>query len=149
VRFNLSHSEGLVVFAVARAREVGIDVEYIRRDFPVDGVADRIFSATEREALASLGTERKLHAFFTSWTLKEAYFKGLGVGWGTLDSGEHLSLDTLTVLEPSVVEYWSARRGRWSLAGFDAGPGFAAALAIEGDNVQIPSAARSIGARFA
>jgi 4'-phosphopantetheinyl transferase len=149
LRFNLSHSAGVVVFAVARSRDVGIDLEYVRSDFPVEVVADRIFSAAERRALASLATERRVDAFFASWTLKEAYFKGVGVGWGTFDSGEHLSLDTLNVLEPGVVHYWSAERGQWSLTGFDAGAGFAAALAIEGEELQIPSAAQSIDARFA
>jgi 4'-phosphopantetheinyl transferase len=148
LRFNLSHSEGLAVFAVARSREVGIDVEYVRRDFPLELVAERILSAAECQIFATLGAEQKVDTFFAIWTLKEAYFKGLGVGWGTFDSGEQMSLDTLKVPMPEVVQYWTAGRGQWSLAAFDAGVGFAAALAIEGDHVQVPSAARSIEPLF-
>jgi 4'-phosphopantetheinyl transferase len=149
LRFNLSHSEGLAVFAVARSKEVGIDLEYVRREFPVDVVAGRLFSPAEQQALKSLDTERRVEAFFAGWTLKEAYFKGLGVGWGTFDAGEHLPVDIRKVFKPRVFQYWSARRGQWSLAAFEAGAGFAAALAIEGENVRVPSAAQSLDSRLA
>src|SRR5438093_11933609 len=33
VEFNLSHSEGMALIAVARERQVGVDVEWIRHDF--------------------------------------------------------------------------------------------------------------------
>ena len=40
-RFNLSHSHGLAVYAIALNHEVGIDVEYIREDFSELKIADR------------------------------------------------------------------------------------------------------------
>jgi phosphopantetheine--protein transferase-like protein len=94
----------------------------------VEAVAERIFSLTERQTLNALPKQRRVDAFFGSWTRKEAYSKGLGVAWGTFDSGEPMPVDLLNSEQPSVLLYQSARRGRWSLALFDAGAGFAAAL---------------------
>lgn len=37
LHFDLSHSAGLVVFAVVRGRELGVDAEKVRWDFPAMG----------------------------------------------------------------------------------------------------------------
>lgn len=89
--FNVSHTEGLTVCAVAVAGEVeavGVDVERAdRRTSHVD-LARRFFApeeAAEVEA-APEGAER-VELFFRFWTLKEAYLKARGVGLGLeLDS---------------------------------------------------------------
>jgi 4'-phosphopantetheinyl transferase len=47
VRFNLSHTSGLVACAVARARAIGIDVENIRRESSFADLAPRVFSPIE------------------------------------------------------------------------------------------------------
>jgi 4'-phosphopantetheinyl transferase len=148
LRFNLSHSAGVAVFAVAQGREVGIDVEYVRRDFPVEAVAETVFSPVERQGLRALCVERRVDAFFASWTRKEAYLKGVGVGWGTFKSGPQLPLDPLDLMEPSALEYHPEQRGRgqWAVAAFDAGTGFAAALAVEGEDVKVPEVAQTIAA---
>src|SRR5580698_659102 len=41
VTFNVSHSGGIALYAFARRRDVGIDVEQIRRDFDVEPIARR------------------------------------------------------------------------------------------------------------
>jgi 4'-phosphopantetheinyl transferase len=78
--FNLSHTEGMVVFAFARQRRLGIDVEKIRRDFQVQPIAERFFSLTELLALRDLPEEQRHQAFFRCWTCKEAYIKARGEG---------------------------------------------------------------------
>src|SRR5438105_6725302 len=72
LRFNLSHSAGVAVFAIARSRDVGVDVEEVRRDFPFDAVARLFFSTDEQRALQALSTEDRIHAFFIMWTQREA-----------------------------------------------------------------------------
>jgi 4'-phosphopantetheinyl transferase len=60
--------------------EVGVDVEVIR---PVPEMADlveRYFSASERNAFASLAPGLQLKAFFSCWTRKEAFVKASGEG---------------------------------------------------------------------
>ncbi len=75
LRFNLSHTEGATVVAVARSLEIGVDVENVRRGGSLLEIADRFFSPYE---VAQLAHDPEL--FFDFWTLKEAYIKGRGLG---------------------------------------------------------------------
>jgi 4'-phosphopantetheinyl transferase len=79
LRFNLSHTEGLVACAVAIGREVGIDVEHVGRRVLHD-VPERFFSAREVADLRSLPDDEQAMVFFDYWTLKEAYIKARGLG---------------------------------------------------------------------
>ncbi|HEY0081389.1 MAG TPA: hypothetical protein VGB61_01260, partial [Pyrinomonadaceae bacterium] len=45
LRFNLSHSHELVLYAFTRGRDVGVDLEYMRADFAGEEIAARFFSA--------------------------------------------------------------------------------------------------------
>jgi 4'-phosphopantetheinyl transferase len=80
LRFNLSHSAGLVVCALAEGREVGVDVEDLDRAQTDLGIVRRYCSpgeATDIEAQGPRGWHRR---FLTYWTLKEAYLKARGLG---------------------------------------------------------------------
>ncbi|HWO23630.1 MAG TPA: 4'-phosphopantetheinyl transferase superfamily protein [Kofleriaceae bacterium] len=76
--FNLSHCRGLVACAIARGREVGVDVERIA-ELPRD-LIDTIASPAEAAALRALPAAAQAERFFTLWTLKEAYVKARGQG---------------------------------------------------------------------
>lgn len=80
LRFNLSHTAGLVLLAVSRGRDIGVDVEDLRRDTDLS-LADRFFNAVESAALRQLppGPCRRAR-FLETWTLKESYVKALGHG---------------------------------------------------------------------
>ncbi len=78
--FNLSHTRGLVVLAVCREAEVGVDVEAIDRNLDPLRLAARNFSISERATLEACADENRATRFFEVWTLKEAYVKALGVG---------------------------------------------------------------------
>lgn len=79
LRFNLSNAHDLVVCAIAREIEVGVDVECIERTTPID-IADRFFAPPEVEALRALPPAERPARFFDYWTLKESYIKARGVG---------------------------------------------------------------------
>jgi len=81
LRFNLSHTDGMIVCLVAVDREVGIDVENVTHR-QVDGVeiADHYFSTTEVADLRVLPRSEQRDRFFDYWTLKEAYIKARGLG---------------------------------------------------------------------
>jgi 4'-phosphopantetheinyl transferase len=132
VRFNLSHAAGVALYAVAVGREVGIDVEAVRPDFATDQIAERFFSPAERQALRGVEGESRGAAFFACWTRKEAYIKARGQGLSLpLDSFDV----TLVPGEPAALLATRddpGQRDRWWLSALDAGPGFAAALTIEG-----------------
>lgn len=80
LKFNLSHTKGLIALIVAKNREVGVDVEDRERTGRLLNVADRYFSPPEVEALRALPESEKLDRFFLYWTLKESYIKARGMG---------------------------------------------------------------------
>jgi 4'-phosphopantetheinyl transferase len=132
LRFNLSHSGGLAAYAFTHGRELGIDVEQLRPLPDAEGIAERFFSRTEREALRALPGELKCHGFFNCWTRKEAYLKACGSGLArpldefdvTLRPGEPARL-LHVVGQPDEVT-------RWSLCELTPPPGYVAALMVEG-----------------
>ncbi|MFN0063755.1 MAG: 4'-phosphopantetheinyl transferase family protein [Myxococcaceae bacterium] len=80
LRFNLSHTDGMALCAVAMDIDVGVDVEeYAQRSAPTD-VVDQCFTAEEVADLNRLSGPRQRRRFFEYWTLKEAYVKARGVG---------------------------------------------------------------------
>lgn len=81
LRFNLSHTEGMIVCAVCLDHDLGVDVEYIERNTDTLAIADRYFSPSEVQELFSLGDDKsKRSRFFDYWTLKESYIKAWGLG---------------------------------------------------------------------
>jgi 4'-phosphopantetheinyl transferase len=87
IRFNLSHTPGVVACAIALERDVGIDVEEITRKTETIELADRFFSPEEAATLRGLKREDRTERFFSYWTLKESYIKAIGTGLSTpLDS---------------------------------------------------------------
>ncbi len=78
--FNVSHSHELALFAFARDREVGVDIEYVRPVVEAEQIAGRYFSAQEREALRDLPPDRMYEQFFIYWTRLEACLKASGMG---------------------------------------------------------------------
>jgi 4'-phosphopantetheinyl transferase len=82
LRFNLTHTDGLVAVAAAEGAEVGIDAEATDRRVD-DGVAPAVFTAAELALLEGLDGVARQQAFFRLWTLKEAAVKMLGTGLAT------------------------------------------------------------------
>ncbi|MEZ5397810.1 MAG: 4'-phosphopantetheinyl transferase superfamily protein [Bryobacterales bacterium] len=80
IRFNLSHSGSVALFAVSRVHEVGIDIETLRRDFDIAAITDLVFTARERVVFANCTEDRKVAAFLRGWTRKEACLKAIGAG---------------------------------------------------------------------
>ncbi len=115
LEFSVSHSGGLALYAAAKERPVGIDLERIRPGLPVMAIARRLFPPSEVEALAGLAGDAREAAFFALWTRAEAVGKATGKGLLRRPGGDD----------------------RWSVVELDAGPGHAAALAVEGRGWQL------------
>jgi len=79
LRFNLSNTHGLVVCAVVREVDVGVDVEPLDRRWSMR-IAERYFSPAEVAALRTLPEEARARRFLDLWTLKESYIKARGLG---------------------------------------------------------------------
>jgi 4'-phosphopantetheinyl transferase len=73
LHFNVSHSHGHLLVAVARNCAVGIDIEMIRPEMNIEAIAERFFSSEETQQLRALTGLEKREGFFNCWTRKEAY----------------------------------------------------------------------------
>jgi 4'-phosphopantetheinyl transferase len=80
LRFNLSHTSGLVACAVIRELDIGVDVESTARRVRHRDLAERFFGEGELRALRALAPEEQAGRFLELWTLKEAYLKAGGRG---------------------------------------------------------------------
>lgn len=132
--FNLSHSDGLALYAVTRNRKIGVDLERVRPDFADEKIAEQFFAGGEVAALRALPVHAQQEAFFNCWTRKEAFIKARGEGLS-------LPLDDFEVsLVPGEPAALLSTKGdareasRWSLRELTPEPGYVAALAVEGHN---------------
>ncbi len=132
LRFNISHSSGLAVIAVASVRAIGVDVEKIRPDVEYLELAERFFSTNEYKALSALPSNQLARAFFACWTRKEAFIKACGDGLSFPLSEFSVSIDPDAPATLQEVRTDPRAATRWSLANLEPREGFIGALAVEG-----------------
>lgn len=80
IRFNLSHTDGLIICGIVLEDDIGVDVEDLHRKNATADIAGRYFSVSEVEALNTIPAAQRTRRFFDYWTLKEAYIKARGMG---------------------------------------------------------------------
>jgi 4'-phosphopantetheinyl transferase len=129
LRFNLSHSGLVTLYAFTLDCEIGLDVEQVR-DLPDhDAIAIRFFSAGEVTELRSLNPAERLAGFFRCWTRKEAYIKAVGDGLAIpLDQFQV----TLLPGDPASILKTAGTSGSlkvWTLHHLEPVPGYIGALA--------------------
>lgn len=129
LRFNVSHSQDLAVYAVSCDRELGIDVEFIRPINEAEQIAKRYFSARENASFQSLAPSEKQAGFFYHWTRKEAYLKAEGEGLSADSDRFDASVATE---EQNMSNSGNSSRDRWFLQGFTPAPNYIATVAVEG-----------------
>ncbi|HSE91114.1 MAG TPA: 4'-phosphopantetheinyl transferase superfamily protein [Candidatus Binatia bacterium] len=123
--FNLSHSHELALIAVTRGREIGVDVEWIKKDFAFDEVAQRFFTTREVAALHALPLRLQREAFYKCWTSKEAFLKAKGTGLsGQLDEVEIVFIDDVVRVKGTIPNF--------SLIEITIDGGYTAALVVGG-----------------
>ena len=115
LRFSISHSGDLALYAITKGREVGVDIERVRCDMAWQSVAEVCLSAREAAVLSTLPPAAQARAFFMLWTRKEAYVKARGTGLSAC-------LNEIDVL---------GRTHSGSLLDLDVGQHYVAALAVE------------------
>jgi 4'-phosphopantetheinyl transferase len=136
ISFNLSHSGGFALVAVALAKEVGVDIEQVDASVRTEEVAKNFFSQTEITALSSLPPALRAEGFFNCWTRKEAYIKARGVGLSipldlfdvSLIPGEPAAL--LRTENPSDLS-------RWKIENLELDRRYKAAIAAAGCNWKV------------
>jgi 4'-phosphopantetheinyl transferase len=79
VSFNLSHSHGRGLIAIAEGREIGVDLE--QENLRTDVLAlSGYFFGPESQAIHDAAPDGHVEAFFRYWAAKEAVIKGHGAG---------------------------------------------------------------------
>lgn len=115
LRFNLSHAEGLGLFAFSRGREVGVDLERVGDESAASAIAAYL-RGRESASLAGLEGETRVRRLFEMWAREEALAKARGDGLGgTNRSGLR-----------------GAESARWVIGELPSVPAFVSALAVEG-----------------
>ncbi len=130
IQFNLSHSENLVLYAITKQSQIGIDIEKIRDNCNVTSLAKRFFTPNEYQIIKELNDQKKYQIFFQTWTLKEAYLKAIGLGLsGGLDS---LLID-INSLDSDLIKFQINQQivNDWLLKKIEIDSNFMAAIAIQ------------------
>lgn len=149
LRFNMSHSDDLALYAVTSGQEVGVDIEHLRDDFASEQIAERFFSPREVAMLHAVPLNMRTRGFFNCWTRKEAYIKARGEGLSlpldgfdvTLTPGEPAALLSVRESKPEVGDVIAGdnelEASRWSLRELRPGAGYAGAIAVQGHDWQL------------
>lgn len=131
LHFNISHSEDFAVIAISQ-KKIGIDIEYLSENFNFNELLSDVFK--DNEILAIQKATDKKHAFYTSWTRKEAFVKALGKGIDDdfkyipcLDGEHNLDSNLLQTTE------------NWQIYSFDVADQYLAAVAFENSPIITPN----------
>ncbi len=85
LQFNMSHTRGLALYALARDADVGVDVERPRPGLDTVRLARRFITAPEADRIAAMAPAQRDAAFLRAWVRHEATVKCLGTGIGGTD----------------------------------------------------------------
>lgn len=130
INFNFSHSEDLLLLAVGKKHELGIDVEWIKPGFDHAAVSEHFFAPNERQWLQSLASELQAKAFFQLWTCKEAVLKAAGSGLQRKLEEVKIEFSAGEELARCKLEWGLAPEDTWAVKTFIPEPGYTAALAF-------------------
>jgi len=138
VSFNISHTHGLIILAVAKRRALGVDIVNLQsREASMD-VAARYFAPAEVEVLSSTARDRQHYRFFEYWSFKEAYVKARGMGLSVpLDKFSFYYPQDCTV-EMKIDRELGDDAGRWQFWQFCPAPEYLAAVCAERVEGQSP-----------
>ena len=140
LRFNISRTEDMALFALTRSCEVGVDIESVQPLPDRESIARVALSRRELEVLSSLPEEERMVAFFRGWTRKEAMLKALGDGIGAGTS--HLDVNLADRGNTGITGSYEFRLDGstscpWSLFDLLPAPGFAGAVAIRASGLRL------------
>jgi 4'-phosphopantetheinyl transferase len=132
VEFSVSRSGDYVMLAMARERRIGIDVERIRSLTDFNRLLSACLTPDEQMEMALLsGTEDRQLAFFSAWTQKEAFLKGIGCGLSLAPTAVRVNL--LPHAPPCLlqVDGMADAATAWQMLALPPIKGYSAALAVE------------------
>jgi 4'-phosphopantetheinyl transferase len=137
IQFNISDSHEMALCALARHRELGVDLEYLERPSDFDSLAAHFFAPREVGALRSLPEERRVEAFFNCWTRKEAVLKAVGVGLSMPLNRLEVTLVPQDPARVLIFEGDTSAAQSWWLESFEPATSYIGALASHGSPLEV------------
>jgi 4'-phosphopantetheinyl transferase len=141
VRFNLSHSHGRMLIAVARDQDVGADLEQIRDKVEFAKLADRFYAPSERDRVAGVTGLEQAKRFYRYWVGKEAVLKGQAVGLLSLQQCEILDSSDASRAEVHLLEGATMQSG-WTVHWLECGAEWVGAVSAYGSDWTIRTMTR-------
>ena len=131
LRFNLSHSHGRMLVAVADGQDVGIDLEQVRENVEALNLAERFYTAGEYEWMKTLAASDHASQFYRLWVGKEAVLKGQGTG---IPSLRQCGIDTSAASSRAAVRLMpeSTLQQGWTIQWLNCGPRWQGAVSASG-----------------
>ena len=131
--FNVTHSQGMALYAFTHIGAIGIDLEHFSADTKdYENIALHFFSAAEVETLRAVSASSKQEAFLNCWTRKEAYIKARGLGLSLPLSQFDVSLTPGAPATLLATREAGQETTGWFLAALAPGADCIAALAVHG-----------------
>jgi 4'-phosphopantetheinyl transferase len=133
LRFNLSHSHGRMLIAVANGQDVGVDLEQIRDKVEPLKLAERFYTPAEYEWIKSRPTPDHAFEFYRLWVAKEALLKAQGTGIASLQQCEIFASASSSRPGARLTCDSAMQRG-WTIQWLSCGPGWQGAVSAQGDD---------------
>lgn len=135
-RFNLSHSHGRMLVAVAGRQDVGIDLERVRDNSDPLNLAERFYTLSEYERIKHLPVSDHALEFYRLWVAKEALLKAQGMGIPSLGQCEILASASSSRADVRIMPESEMQRG-WTVQWLSCGPGWQGAVSTYGNDWSI------------
>lgn len=141
LRFNLSHSHGRMLIAVAHEQDIGVDLERVRDNVEAVKLAKRFYAPSEYQEILGHSGFDQVQQFYRYWVAKEAVLKGQGVGILSLHECEILTPVDAATCHVSLSDGAALQPG-WTIRWLACGAGWQGAVALRGKdwNVNVQTA---------
>jgi 4'-phosphopantetheinyl transferase len=129
LRFNVSHSNDVVLIAIAKDLDVGIDVEVHRHVDNLDSLAASILCTADYALWLGCPVSERTATFYRVWTCKEAVAKAIGCGMAMDFKSLRIGFTPGHTAELISIGEPSRQVGKWSLRELESDYGYSAAIA--------------------
>jgi 4'-phosphopantetheinyl transferase len=137
IRFNISHSGEMILYAFCVGREVGVDVEKIRSNTDELAIARQVFTQNEVSQVELSQGAMRIEIFFNFWTRMEALAKASGHGLGIIPQKGISLPPEVDGTSMAMTRNSSGHEVAWQIISLQPGAGYKAAVAAEGADWKI------------
>jgi len=138
IQFNVSHAHKLAVLVFAATASIGVDIEYVQREFDHHLLAKRYCSPEEIKAMEMTPEASRKRVFLEFWTRKEALLKATGEGISR-------TLNQLGVTNP-MLSYqpkdseFGVSESNWNFHALSLGAAYVGSLVVGGHRLDVNEA---------